>query len=181
VLLRYDPSAEGLFGLRASLKGNPEPEQQWGGVNFAEWAAGEARFSEHFEAFEGDGDLPLDEWLGLAESERSGRVPFVEIGEGRLAVSAPMARAAGERLAVWNTLRELTGASSPFTEQIRETLAAELQAEREAEIGTLESEHEARVAEIQAGAERQAVDRLTDRLLTLSGFDANRPAKSNGG
>ena len=28
---------------------------------------------------------------------------------------------------------------------------------------------------------RQALDRLTDRLLALSGFDADRPAKSNGG
>ena len=78
-------------------------------------------------------------------------------------------------------LRELTGGSSPFTERIREALAAELQAEREAEIGALESEQAARVAEVQAGADRQALDRLTDRLLTLSGFDANRPAKSNGG
>ena len=180
-LLRYDPGAEGLFGLRASLEGNPEPEKQWGGASFAEWAAGEARFSVHFEALEGDGDLSLDDWLGLAESERSSRVPFVEIGERRLAVSSPMAQAAGERLALWNTLRELTGASSPFTERIREALAAELQAEKETEIGALQSEHEARVAEVQASADRQALDRLTDRLLTLSGFDANRPAKSNGG
>jgi pyruvate-ferredoxin/flavodoxin oxidoreductase len=181
VLLRYDPSAEGLFGLRASLEGNPEPGEAWGGVDFAAWAAGETRFSEHFQALEGDGDLPLDDWLGLAESERGGRVPFVEIGERRLAVSRPMAQAAGERLAVWNTLRELTGGSSPFTESIREALAAELQAEREAEIAALESEHQARVAEVQAGADRQALDRLTDRLLTLSGFEANRPTKSNGG
>lgn len=181
VLLRYDPSAEGLFGLRASLEGNPEPEEQWGGASFAEWAAGEARFSQHFEALEGDGDLPLDEWLGLTERERSSRVPFVEIGERRLAVSSPMAQAAGERLALWNTLRELTGGSGPFTERIREALATELQAEREAEIGALESGQAARLAEVQAGADRQALDRLTDRLLTLSGFDANRPAKSNGG
>ena len=150
-------------------------------MTFAEWAAGEERFTQHFEALEGDGDLPLDDWLGLAESERRSQVPSIEIGERRLAVSGPMAQAAGERLALWNTLRELTGGSSPFTAQIRETLAAELQAEREAEIGALESEHAARVAEVQAGADQQALDRLTDRLLALSGFDANRPAKSNGG
>jgi pyruvate-ferredoxin/flavodoxin oxidoreductase len=180
-LLRYDPSAEGLFGLRASLEGNPEPEQRWGGASFGEWAAAETRFSQHFEALEGDGDLPLDEWLGLAESERRSRVPFVEIGERRLAVSAPMARAAAERLAVWNTLREVTGGASPFTEPIREALAAELQTEREAEVEALKSEHEARLAEIQAGADRQAADRLTDRLLTLSGFDASRANRSNGG
>jgi pyruvate-ferredoxin/flavodoxin oxidoreductase len=181
VLLRYDPGAPGLFGLRASLEGNPEPEENWGGASFAAWAAGEARFSQHFEALEGDSDLPLDEWLALAESERRGRVPFIEIEERRLGVSERMARAAAERLALWNTLRELTGGSSPFTESIREALAAELQAERETEIGALKSEHEARVAEVQAGADRQALDRLTDRLLALSGFDSNRPAKSNGG
>jgi pyruvate-ferredoxin/flavodoxin oxidoreductase len=180
-LLRYDPGAEGLFGLRASLEGNPEPEEPWGGASFAEWAAGEARFSQHFEVLEGDGDLPLDDWLALAEAERGGRVPFIEIGEQRLAVSDPMAKAAGERLAVWNTLRELTGESSPFTEKVREALAAELQGDREAEIASLESEHAARLAEAQASADQQALDRLTDRLLTLSGFDASRPARSNGG
>ena len=30
LLLRYDPGAEGLFGLRASLEGNPEPEETVG-------------------------------------------------------------------------------------------------------------------------------------------------------
>jgi pyruvate-ferredoxin/flavodoxin oxidoreductase len=180
-LLRYDPSAEGLFGLRASLEGNPEPEQQWAGASFAEWAAGEERFSQHFEPLEADGDIPLDDWLDLAESERGSRVPFIEVGERRLAVSGLMARTAGERLAVWNTLRELTGGSSPFTEKIREALAAELKTEREAEIGALESEHQARLAEVQAGADRQALDRLTDRLLTLSGFNATPPPRSNGG
>ena len=96
LLLRYDPGAPGLFGLRASLEGNPGPEKQWGGASFAEWAAGEARFAPHFEALEGDGDLPLDEWLALAETDRRSRVPFVEIDERRLAVSRRMARAAGE-------------------------------------------------------------------------------------
>jgi pyruvate-ferredoxin/flavodoxin oxidoreductase len=181
VLLRYDPSSEGLFGLRASLEGNPEPEQQWGGASFAEWAAGEARFSQHFETLEGDGDLPLDEWLALGEPERGSQVSFVEIDDRHLAVSRRMAQAAGERLAVWNTLRELTGAASPFTERIRESLTAELQAERQAEIDALESEYEGRITEVQAGADRQALDKLTDRLLALSGFDANRPPKSNGG
>jgi pyruvate-ferredoxin/flavodoxin oxidoreductase len=180
VLLRYDPGSPGLFGLRASLEGNPGLEQDWGGASFAEWAAGEARFAQHFEELEGDGDLPLDQWLALAESERGGKVPFVEIDERRLTVSSRMAEAAGERLAVWNTLRELTGAASPFTEHIRESLTEELQAERQAEIDAIKSEYESRIAEVSAGAERQALDRLTDRLLTLSGFDAGRAPKGNG-
>jgi len=180
VLLRYDPRAEGLFGLRASLEGNPGLDEDWGGASFAEWAAGEARFAQHFEVLEGDGDLSLDDWLGLAESERRSRVPFVEIDERRLAVSSRMAQAAGERLAVWNTLRELTGAASPFTGRIRESLTAELQAERQAEIDALKSEYESRITELSAGADRQALDRLTDRLLALSGFDAARAPKGDG-
>lgn len=180
VLLRYDPGASGLFGLRASLEGNPEPEQDWGGASFAEWAAGEARFAQHFEALEGDGGLPLADWLALPESDRGGQVPYVEIDEGRLAMSGRMARAAAERLTIWRTLRELTGAASPFTERIRESLAAELESERRAEIDALKAEHEARIAEVSAGADRQAQDRLTERLLTLSGFDPARAAKGEG-
>jgi pyruvate-ferredoxin/flavodoxin oxidoreductase len=179
-LLRYDPGAPGLFGVRASLEGNPEPEQDWGAIGFAEWAAGETRFAQHFESLEADGGLPLADWLALPASERGGKVPVVEIGEARMAVSGPMARAAGERLAIWRTLRELTGAESPFTEQIRESLTAELASERQAEIDALKAEYEARIAEVTAGAEHQALDRLTDRLLTLSGFDPASAPKGEG-
>jgi len=180
VLLRYDPGAPGLFGLRASLEGNPGLDQDWGDASFAEWAAGEARFAQHFEALEDGGGLPLAEWLALAESERRNQLPFVEIDERRLAVSSRMARAAEERLAVWNTLRELTGAVSPFTERIRESLNAEVDSERQAELDALKSEYETRMAEASAGANRQALDKLTDRLLTLSGFDAARRPNGDG-
>jgi pyruvate-ferredoxin/flavodoxin oxidoreductase len=180
VLLRYDPAAEGLFGLRASLQGNPGIEQEWGGVSFAEWAAGEARFASHFEPLEAGGDLPLGEWLALPEREREGRVPFVEREGRRLAVSTALAQTAAERLAVWNTLRELTGAASPFTARIRAELATELAAERRAELEALHSEHEARIAELRAGTEREALERMTERLLQLSGFASGPPPKRDG-
>jgi hypothetical protein len=85
-----------------------------------------------------------------------------------------MARAAEERLAVWNTLRELTGAVSPFTERIRESFVSELEGERQAEFDALKSEYETRMAEASASANRQALDKLTERLLALSGFGAAR-------
>ena len=50
----------------------------------------------------------------------------------------------------------------------------------QAEIDAVKAEYEARIAEVSAGAERQALDRLTDRLLTLSGFDPARAPKGNG-
>lgn len=44
VLFRYDPRAEGRFGLRASCAGNPGLDVDWGGATWREWAAGQARF-----------------------------------------------------------------------------------------------------------------------------------------
>ena len=63
---------------------------------------------------------------------------------------------------------------------VRESLGAEIESERQAEINALKSEHEARIAEASASADRQALDRLTDRLLTLSGFDPAPAPKSEG-
>jgi pyruvate-ferredoxin/flavodoxin oxidoreductase len=180
VLLRYDPAAEGMFGLRASIAGNPGLEQDWGGANFVEWAAGESRFAHHFQPLEGDGDLPLSEWLTLRESAGRERAPFVEIDGRRVAMSDCMARAAGERLAVWKTLRELTGGASPFTDRIRESLVEELRAEQQSRVEALESEYETRIADLRAGMDREALDRLTERLLALSGFSTHGPTQRKG-
>jgi pyruvate-ferredoxin/flavodoxin oxidoreductase len=178
VLFRYDPSAEGLFGLRASLEGNPGLEEDWGEITFAEWASGEARFADHFEPFD-EGGVPLREWLALAESGRKGKVPFVEVGDRRLAVNERMARAAGERLAVWNTLRELTGAAGPFAGRIRTALEKELEHEHEDRMAALKTEFEGRIAEIRAGKEKEALTRLVGRLMTLAGYASKQ--RGNGG
>jgi len=180
VLMRYDPSAEGVFGLRASLDSNPAAEDTWGEVDFATWAAGEERFAEYF-APVGDGDgLPLDEWLDLTEGERAGRVPVVEVAGSRLAVGERVARAAAERAAVWGALRELSGGTSPFTEKIRSALAEEQEAERSAELDALRAEYETRLAEARAGADSEAIERLTEQLLALSGFGSENLSGGDG-
>jgi len=177
ILFRFDPAAEGLFGVRASLDGNPGMGDDWGECTFVEWAAGESRFADQLEPLEeGDGGgVPLAEWMALAADARVGKRPVIEIGDRRLAVGARLARAAVERLAVWNTLRELTGMESPFTEQIRDRLSQELEARHREQIDAIEDEHEARLAEVAAGADREAISRLSQRLLTLAG---SRPAKN---
>jgi pyruvate-ferredoxin/flavodoxin oxidoreductase len=180
VLLRYDPGADGVFGLRASLEGNPELEGDWGETNFAQWAAGEERFGEHFEPLEEGDGLPLVEWLALPEGGRAGRVPAVEIEGKRLAVSQELARTAAERLALWKTLQELTGGASPFTQAIREALARELEAEQQARLNAQRAEHEAQIAETRASANREAMEKLVARLMTLSGFDPTRTSKGSG-
>jgi pyruvate-ferredoxin/flavodoxin oxidoreductase len=170
VLLRYDPAAAGVFGLRASLDGNPAPEEIWGEIDFAAWAAGEERFAEHFGPVENGGALPFRAWLDLPEEQRGGCTPEIEWDGDRLAVGAAVARAAAERASVWGALRELTGGTSPFTAKLREALAAEQAAEHGAELETLRAEYEARLAEARSGADADAIDRLTAQLLSLSGF-----------
>jgi pyruvate-ferredoxin/flavodoxin oxidoreductase len=180
ILFRYDPRAEGHFGLRASLEGNPEPDQDWGANTFVDWAAGESRFGQHLEPVENGGGVSLEEWLARDEDDRGGALPVIEVGDSRLRVGPPLARAAADRLALWGTLRELTGAASPFTERIRAELEQELGARHQEEMDALKAEHETRVAEVAAGADQQALTRLRDRLITLSNLGARSEPGGNG-
>jgi pyruvate-ferredoxin/flavodoxin oxidoreductase len=180
ILFRYDPAAEGLFGLRASLEGNPGIEDDWGDISFAEWAAGEDRFAQHFAPLEGQAELPLSDWLALPEPNRQGKLPTLEVDERRLVVGERMANAAGHRLAVWKVLRELTGASSPFTEQIRSDLKQEIEAEAQQQLDSLKAEHDARMAELRSTTSQETVNRLVDRLMNLAGYAQKAGQKENG-
>jgi hypothetical protein len=95
-------------------------------------------------------------------------------------VGQPLVRAAADRLALWGTLRELTGAASPFTEKIRAKLEQELGAQHQQEMDSLKAEHETKIAEVAAGADQQAVTRLRDRLVTLAGLGARNEPRGNG-
>lgn len=181
VLLRYDPDADGHLGLRASLEGNPAPDADWGELDFAEWAAGEARFSAHFEAAEPGTGVPLRDWLGLAESARRGKLPVVEREGAALAVGNRVARAAEARLDVWNALRELVGAGGALAERLRSEQEAALEAEHLAKLGQLRAEAEARVAEVRSASDREALARLTARLMSLAGYGPKAPSGGNGG
>ncbi len=180
LLFRYDPSAEGQFGLRASLEDNPGLEQDWGEVNFAQWAAGQGRFAQHFESLEQNGAPSLDEWLALAESGRRGKTPRIELGEQTLGVGVRVARAAAERLAIWNSMKELTGAVSPFTKQIRAALEQELEAEQRKALAELQAEHEATIAGVRIGAGQEMLAHLTDRLMALARLSSGNPRKEDG-
>ena len=189
ILFRYDPAAEGLFGLRASLDGNPGADGEadadadadadgdgdgddadWGRVTFADWAAGEARFAQHFESLEDRSGVPFIDWLALSERDRETRLPTVEVDGRRLVVGERIRRAAADRLAVWNVLRELTGAASPFTERIRSRLKQQEAAEQRAEVDALKAEHEAKVSALRSGTDQEAITRLTERLMSLAGY-----------
>jgi pyruvate-ferredoxin/flavodoxin oxidoreductase len=180
VLFRYDPSAEGTFGLRASLEGNPALDRDWGCQSFPEWAAGEGRFAHHFEPCADGAGPSLEEWLARSERERSEARPVLEIAGEPLRLGDPMARAAAERLAIWNTLRELCGVSSPFTERIRAAVSSEIEAVGRAHQGSVESELEARLAGLRSGTDPELRSRLTDRLLALAGYESRDPQEGDG-
>jgi len=141
-LLRYDPGADGVFGLRLSLEGNPEIDKPWitatdEAVEFtpARWAAGEARFEQAFE-----------------ETNDAGH------------------RAVLDRAERWATLQEIAGAVTPFADRLRERLQVELGDTHRAEIAALKVEHEAKLAELEASQQTDQAQRLRDRLMQLAGF-----------
>jgi hypothetical protein len=81
-----------------------------------------------------------------------------------------MARAAGQRVAFWEALRELTGAGGPFPDRIRAALEQELEAEHQERLAALKLEYEERIGDVRSTADREAVSRLMDRLTTLAGY-----------
>jgi len=91
-----------------------------------------------------------------------------------------MARASAERLALWSTLREVCGVSSPFTERIRAEVSRELEARGSAQRADVEAALEARLAGLQSGTDPELRARLTDRLLALAGYEAREPQEGDG-
>lgn len=138
-LLRYDPRSAGLFGGRASLEGNPEPEAGWVQVEgsdytLADWARGEERFQTHF-APEPDPAL---------------------------------ARACQARLEEWTVLQELCGVKNPFVERIEAELRAELEATSRQELEAAKADLERRIEELKANQEQEMAARLRERLLSIA-------------
>jgi hypothetical protein len=91
-----------------------------------------------------------------------------------------VARAAAERLAIWISLKELTGIVSPFTEQIRAALEQEIEAEQRKALEDLQAEHAAAIAGLRSGADQEVLARLTDRLMALAGLSSGSPQRGNG-
>jgi hypothetical protein len=95
-------------------------------------------------------------------------------------MSERMARAAAERLAVWNILREISGAAGPFTERIHEALTRELEAEQRTQIESSKAEHDRALAGLRSGSDPEMLARLTDRLMALAGYTREDPPQGNG-
>ncbi|MCP4301636.1 MAG: pyruvate ferredoxin oxidoreductase, partial [Gammaproteobacteria bacterium] len=185
-LFRYDPRAEGVFGSRISLDGNPAPDAALApndgdedSLTLADWALGQERFAPQFEPLAGDASAPtpLHEWLQLDVKGRKGKTPFVTTGnsadEQRFAVSQALADAADQCQANWKTLQELAGIVTPFTEQLEQKIRTEIAAEHQVALDALKQAAAAEVSEIQEKTQAEIASNIRSRLLQLASQKRN--------
>jgi pyruvate-ferredoxin/flavodoxin oxidoreductase len=180
-LFRYDPDAEGVFGSRISLDGNPAPEigappaEEDGHVpTTADWAFRQERFAMHFAPLAADAPAPtaLHEWLQLDEKGRKGKTPFVTSGDGddaqRIAVAAPVADVTDGCLANWQTLQELAGVVTPFTERVEEEIRAAVAAEHKAELDAQKKAADDEIRAIREQTQTEIAAQIRSRLMALA-------------
>ena len=176
-LFRYDPNAEGVFGSRISLDGNSldgNGEDGEPALTLADWALGQARFASSFQPLADDAaaPVPLDEWLQLDARNRKGKTPFVTSSddeeEKRHVVSAALAAAAAECQANWQTLQELAGVVTPFTERLEQEIRADVAAEHQADLDAQKKASEAEIREIQEKTQVEIASKIRSRLLELA-------------
>ena len=180
-LLRYDPNGEGVFGTRIDILDNPGLEVPWHkddqgrAVDLARWAATESRFAHLFTAVSSPGPtgVPLLEYLDLPAYSRPGKRAYVEGGSSLdseyLLLSDAMVALVERRLRAWQTLQELAGWVTPFTQRVHEQVELELLDSHEAEIAAMEAEHSAHIDEIEQEMEQEIVSRVQESLMTLAG------------
>jgi pyruvate-ferredoxin/flavodoxin oxidoreductase len=180
-LFRYDPQADGVFGSRITLDGNPASgdalppaisEERL--LTPADWALGQKRFAAQFEplADNAPGPVTLADWLQLDAKGRKGKTPFVETGDGdqddRYAVSPALSEMSAQCLANWQTLQELAGLVTPFTEQVEQEIRARVAAEHQAELDAQQQANDAVIREIQEKTQTEIASKIRSRLLQLA-------------
>ena len=180
-LFRYDPGADGVFGSRISLDGNPAPEDAAAGEDedgsirtTADWAFRQHRFAMHFAPLAADAATPtaFHEWLQLDDKARKTRTPFISVGTGddaqRIAVAAPVADVTDGCLANWRTLQELAGVVTPFTERVEADIREAVAAEHKAALDAQKAASDAEIREIREQTQAEIAAQIKSRLLALA-------------
>ncbi|MDH3619567.1 MAG: 4Fe-4S binding protein [Gammaproteobacteria bacterium] len=180
-LFQYDPAADGVFGSRITLEGNPACGETLASITDdgdvltpADWARGQGRFDAQFEPLADDAPAPVavQEWLQLDAKSRSNKTPFIATGDGedeqRYALLPAAANMAEECLANWQTLQELAGIVTPFTEQVEQDIRAEVAAEHQAELDAQKQASEEQIREIKEQTQAEIASKIRSRLLQLA-------------
>jgi pyruvate-ferredoxin/flavodoxin oxidoreductase len=179
-LFRYDPRAKGVFGSRIDLDGNPNPDAALVAagdeerlVTPADWALGQERFASNFRPLASDAPTPtpLHEWLQLDAKGRKGKTPFVAAGGDEpqhYAMTPAMAEMADQRLQAWQTLQELAGIVTPFTEQVEQDIRAQVAEEHEAELAAQKQAADDELREVKEKTQAEIASTIRSRLLQLA-------------
>ncbi len=186
-LYRYHPGREGVFGMRLTLDGNPQPAEPLAAadesgrvVTPADWALGQARFAHAFRPLGSDaqGPVPLAEWLQMNKSERARKTPFLGVGDDeqqRHAIAAPMLEMSVRCMETWQTLQELAGLVTPFTERLEQSIREAVAAEHQAELDAQKRAADAEIQAIRERTEAEIAEKIRTRLKQLA---ARRPGGS---
>ena len=182
-LFRYDPNAEGVFGSRLDLDGNPDSIAPWAdnpqgaAATPAHWALGEQRFAHLFFPLTEDAPQPtaLADYLALNDQQRRGRTPFVEqdsdTGEARrLLVDGRLVQVCAERQQAWRMLQELAGLVTPFTARVQREAEERVAAEHQAELDALEADYQHRLQALRARYQEDMRRDIRERLMVLAGY-----------
>jgi hypothetical protein len=183
-LFTYEPARSKEWTVRWSLDGNPDVTDLWPAADDvtltpADWFAVEGRFAHLFELVpkseQDESQVPLAAFLELSEEERRDRTAYVTVEDTagrsrRLRVSDQLISAIQQIGSNWRLLQEITGTRSTLMDIARDQVREELQASFDAQAEEIKSEADARVSALQNQQEAVFRDKLTARLLTLSGF-----------
>ncbi len=196
-LMKYNPDAPGEWAHRWDLTGNPAPDQNWmlsngkerptaqAPLTVANWAIGEGRYRPYFRHVAknvwNEKMVSLSEFLELPVAERAEAEPYIEVTvsperTARVLVMPEIIRLTEKRLAEWQLLQELAGVRSSVVTKISEEAEARFQEELTRVKEQLQNKFasETETSRAQFGADFHS--RLTEELMTLSGFGSDTAA-----
>jgi len=116
--------------------------------------------------------VALHEWLQLDARSRDRKTPYVAVGAGeeerRYSIVPAMLDMVEQSVQGWQTLQELAGIVTPFTERLEQEIRAEVAAEHQAELDAQSEASEVRVREIQKKIEVEIASKIRSRLMQLA-------------
>jgi len=184
-LFRYDPSADGVFGSRLNLTGNPAPRGTWSPdatgtatLSPAHWALGEQRFADYF-ALQPEADDPvaldLATYLALDTEKRAGKIPVISVAGVDDAprpyrVAEQMILICDQQRDAWRTLQELAGLITPFTARVQAEAEAAVATERQAELVAQQAHYENLLEQLRADLLADMRHDVRERLMSLAGY-----------
>ena len=187
-LYRYDPSADGVFGSRISLAGNPQPgdllaaaQDDGRPMTPADWAMGQGRFAHSFRPLAADAPapVPVHEWLQLTAKDRAKKTPFVVRGSGdeerRYSIVPALLEKVVDCLDTWRTLQELSGIVTPFTERLEQEIRDAVAAEHRAELDEQKRASQAEIEALRERTEAEIASKIKSRLMELAARNRGAP------